>query len=257
MDELDPLDDQQDSEHRPSVKELVARIQKQQQGGHNDTGNHSESSDDEDSPLRIMQYNGPMGDSNLVSPHTMPNYENVPNDAPPRSRSGVYSPTINTALVDSNTRYIEPIVKIQESNIRYNETYLRSVPSTSRGLDQDVQYMDSTYRLPYFEGDLPKYYEHSVRYAENPKFVDLNSRFAKLRMLDSSKGGLEGSSRMLDSSKMFESTSRMLENPQDAVDRDTNNDSGYSTKVYGSSKGNSPSLSGQIDSECLGASSLV
>lgn len=180
----------------------------------------------------MTQYKGPMGDSNLTSPVPMPNYENVPNDAPPRSRSGVYSPTvINTALVDSNTRYIEPIVKIQESNIRYNDTYTRSIPSTSRH---------------YYDNELP-----------NPaKYYDLNSRFAKLRMLDAGKTGLEGA-RMLDSSKMFESTTRMLENPQDTADRDTNNDSGYSTKVYGSSKGNSPSLSGQIDNECLGASSLV
>lgn len=49
----------------------------------------------------------------------------------------------------------------------------------------------------------------------------------------------------------------------DHIERETNNDSGYSTKVYGSSKGNSPSLSGQMESEKtanaqrLGASSLV
>ena len=252
MDELDPVESE-DPSQRPTVKELVARIQQQQSSAQNNTGNNSESSDDEDSPMRMTQYKGPMADSNMASPITMPNYENVPNDAPPRSRSGVYSPTINTALVDSNTRYIEPIVKIQESNIRYNDTYARSVPSTSRGVDQDVRYVDQNYRLPYYDNEMnpAKYYDH------NPKYVDLNSRFAKLRMLDGGKGAREGSSRMLDSSKMFESTTRMLENPQDTADRDTNNDSGYSTKVYGSSKGNSPSLSGQIDNECLGASSLV
>lgn len=48
----------------------------------------------------------------------------------------------------------------------------------------------------------------------------------------------------------------------DNADRETNNDSGYSTKVYGSSKGNSPSLSGQMEVDKahvqrLGASSLV
>ncbi|XP_015838486.1 ankyrin repeat domain-containing protein 6 isoform X2 [Tribolium castaneum] len=228
LDELDPPE-AEEAEQRPSVKELVARIQ-QQTSAQNNTGNNSESSDDEDSPMRMTQFKGPMGDSNLASP--MPNYENVPNDAP-RSRSGVYSPTvINTALVDSNSRYIEPIVKIQESNIRYNDTYSRNVPSTS--------HHDPNYRLHYYDNEIA-----------SKKYYDLNSRFAKL-----GKTGLEGA-RMLDSSKMFESTTRMLENPQDTADRDTNNDSGYSTKVYGSSKGNSPSLSGQIDNECLGASSLV
>lgn len=88
-------------------------------------------------------------------------------------------------------------------------------------------------------------------------------RFAKLRMLESTKvdGGCDRihdtTARMMDSNKMFESTAKMLENPHDTIDRDTNNDSGYSTKVYGSSKGNSPCLSGQTDNECLGASSLV
>lgn len=245
MDELDPPEE--DSQSRPSVKELVARIQ--QHGSHNDTGNNSESSDDEDSPLRMNTYQGTMGDTNLASLVAMPNYENVPNDSP-RSRSGVYSPTVHTALVENtSTRYIEPIVKIQECNARYNESYVRSAPSTSRALD-----LDPNYRMQYYETEGPN--AGYVRYSDNSKYMDLNARFAKLRMLDANKG-LETSSRMLDSNKMFESTTRMLENPQDTVDRDTNNDSGYSTKVYGSSKGNSPSLSGQIDNDCLGGSSLV
>lgn len=101
-----------------------------------------------------------------------------------------------------------------------------------------------------------QYYRQNEVYTDsNAKYSDLSTRFAKLRMLESTK--LEGTSRMLDSNKMFESTTRMLENPQDVADRDTNNDSGYSTKVYGSSKGNSPSLSGQIDGDCVGAASLV
>lgn len=54
---------------------------------------------------------------------------------------------------------------------------------------------------------------------------------------------------------------RLLDN--DVIERETNNDSGYSTKVYGSSKGNSPSLSGQMEvdkpqhAQRIGASSLV
>lgn len=50
----------------------------------------------------------------------MAHYENVSNDAAPRSRSGVYSPTLDTSVVDSSSRYIEPIVKIQEPvNMRF------------------------------------------------------------------------------------------------------------------------------------------
>lgn len=65
MDDLDPHEDHpQDT--RPSVKELVARIQQQHQHGSHDEGAHSESSDDEDGPLRVPSRKGPMGDSNLV-----------------------------------------------------------------------------------------------------------------------------------------------------------------------------------------------
>lgn len=213
MDELEPPDI--DEPPRPSVKELVARIQ-QQSSTVND--NNSESSDEE--PLRISKKRGTMGDSNIVQL-----------DAP-RSRSGVYSPTVvGTALIDSNTRYIEPIGKVQESSVvKYSDYGKYAQPSTSKFVEP--------YKMQYYENEPAnppaKYYEHN-----------LNTRLAKLRVLDSSKNPLEGTSRMLDT------------NSHDQVDRDTNNDSGYSTKVYGSSKGNSPSLSGQIDGECLGAASLV
>lgn len=110
----------------------------------------------------------------------------------------------------------------------------------------------------------PAYYNQNPGYRDsNIKYNDLSSRFAKLRMLDStkllekSKSAVDVSSRLLDTNKMFESTTKMLESPQDAGDRDTNNDSGYSTKVYGSSKGNSPSFSGQTDGDCVVSSSLV
>ncbi|XP_030758799.1 ankyrin repeat domain-containing protein 6 [Sitophilus oryzae] len=262
MDELENHAD--DSGARPSVKELVARIQQQQQNRHD--GPHSESSDDEDSPLRIPSRKGPMGDSNLVQvplghtpgPVRIGHYENVPGDAPPRSRSGVYSPTVDTGMVDSSNRYIEPIVKIQEAGVRYNDSYPKFPQASTSKYDPmnpyqpEMRYVDPGGFQPHH------YYEEDQIPAPTTKFYDhsISARLAKLRVLDSSKGypdsknPIEGSSRMLD-------PNHLLDNPHDTIDRDTNNDSGYSTKVYGSSKGNSPSLSGQIDGECLGASSLV
>lgn len=223
MDELEPPEI--DEVARPSVKELVARIQQQTTSNSNDN-NNSESSDDE--ALRMSKKRGTMGDSNIVQ---------LSAEAP-RSRSGVYSPAVvGTALIDSNTRYIEPIGKIQESSVvKYSDNYGKfSQPSGSN--KQEMRFVEP-YKMQFYENEPPnpptKYYEHN-----------LNTRLAKLRVLDNSKNPLEGTSRMLDT------------NSHDQVDRDTNNDSGYSTKVYGSSKGNSPSLSGQIDGECLGASSLV
>lgn len=242
MDELDGADETETT--RPSVKELIARIQ-QQTSKSNTNDNNSESSDDE--ALRISRKRGTMEDSNIAS---LTSFTNVPVDAP-RSRSGVYSPTIvNTAQVDSNTRYVDSFSKIQDPSILNYTKYPE--PSTSkvdpRYQPQEMRFVDSPpYKVPYYENDhanCPQYYEHNI-----------SSRLAKLRVLESSKvydgkKDLEGSSRVLESNFGPQSQS-------DNADRDTNNDSGYSTKVYGSSKGNSPSLCGQIEGECLGASSLV
>nr|XP_022900401.1 ankyrin repeat domain-containing protein 6 [Onthophagus taurus] len=225
MDELEnQQQQQQQQEPRKTVKELIAQIQKKEAASSKTAENSESSDDEEDPPLQqhptqpsyqcgtslnqsSNHHHHPQHHSIATNP---PSYENVPSmDAPPRSRSGLYSPTTMASLVDSKMRYIEPVVRVQEYDVRrYNE---------------------------------------------------VSARFAKLRTLDNNNtksNALEGSSRLLDSNKMFESTTRMLDNPQDNVDRDTNNDSGYSTKVYGSSKGNSPSLSG-LDNDCLGASSLV
>lgn len=253
MDELEGPEDQQEKD-RPSVKELVGRFQQHQDqipstSGHN-PGNNSESSDDEDMPpMRAAPISGPMGDSNLVESYVS-NYENVPNIGP-RSRTGVYSPMSSSSnLIDSNTRYIEPIIKIQESNARFNEQYKYLNHHHHSGGPspryQNAAFIDSTYKNVYNEN----HENPDVKYYEG-----INARLAKLRVLDSSK--IYDKNLNLDSriEGNFESTSRMLDH-QDNVDRDTNNDSGYSTKVYGSSKGNSPSLSGQIDGE-LGAASLV
>ncbi|KAF5270682.1 hypothetical protein FQA39_LY01420 [Lamprigera yunnana] len=228
--------EQQDENLRPSVKEIVAKIQQQQvMDSLVRTPGESESSDEEDAPLRMVQHCGPMGSSNLVfsQPDSNPNYENVPS-GPPRSRMGVYSPT----LMDSKTRCIEPNVRVQESCVRMN-------PNT--------RIYTSSARIPMGFNDMEvRSYEPTTKYYD----PSVNTRFAKLRMLDNAKQSYEDNSRMLDSNKMFESTAKMLQNPHNVIDRD-NNDSGYSTKVYGSSKGNSPCLSGQVDNDCLGASSSL
>lgn len=122
----------------------------------------------------------------------------------------------------------------------------------------NAQYMDTLLgvkdpSLPYREEDR---FQPEMKYVEfaymgemaSPKYYEgaLSSKLAKLRVLDSSKSA---------DVPLEEKSSNL--HIQDSVDRDTNNDSGYSTKVYGSSKGNSPNLCGQLDNDCLGASSLV
>ncbi|XP_044759632.1 uncharacterized protein LOC123317262 [Coccinella septempunctata] len=220
---MDELDNDNNPDQRPTVKELVARIQQQQSEKQRD-GDNSESSDDEDSPIRFSQQLGIMGDSNL---------SNIPSELP-RSRSGVYNADLGGAVYDPGpSRHLEPTVIINHGR-----------SSNEHSAESQASYV----------GDNSRYYNHHN--AVSTKYVDLNSRFAKLRVLDG-RNNNESASRMMDGGKIFESTARMLESAHDTADRDTNNDSGYSTKVYGSSKGNSPSLSGQLEGEIPGASSLV
>lgn len=96
------------------------------------------------------------------------------------------------------------------------------------------------------------HHEATPVYRYEIRNADLNTRFAKLRMLEGAAGVAKEvpgvSTRVLNVTKMYE-------HQPDVGD---NNDSGYSTKVYGSSKGNSPSLSGeQGEGECMRSSSLV
>ncbi|KAG5883011.1 hypothetical protein JTB14_033466, partial [Gonioctena quinquepunctata] len=236
MDELDPPQGADDQ--RPSVKELIARIQ--QLNGSNDNGDNSESSDDEDIPQRTKQS---PEDSTIVHASL-----EIPGDAPPRSRSGVYSPTVvNTLMVNQSPKYIEPMVEIRESTAKYNETF--------RGYDQP----SSSKRGPMYQADLGFVEPYKIQYYDNASAAEkLSTGFAERRVLTSAKvydneGALASTATRLDRLDMNYAGT----NIQDNVDRDTNNDSGYSTKVYGSSKGNSPSLCGKNDGECLGASSLV
>lgn len=193
----------------------MARIQQKQKSdtataSYDQGDDPSESSDDDDNPQRFHP-----------SQPTVP-YDTIATDAPPRSRSGVYSPTIvNVAQVDPR----------QLQTADYGGVYLhRPNPPLSPG-----------YRYGHSEIRNLRLCEPNSA-ESGAKYTDLNARFAKLRMLDSakmfnsSKDMQGGVTRVLNASKVYESTVRMLENPHDVVD---NNDSGYSTKVYGSSKGNS------------------
>ncbi|CAH1116080.1 unnamed protein product [Phaedon cochleariae] len=210
MDELEPPADNSEDTQRPSVKELVARIQHLNVTTTN--GNESESSDEEDVPQRRKQ---PPHAPDLAPP-------DFPAEAPPRSRSGVYSPT-GTQV----PRYIEPVVEIR--------TY------------------DQSKRVPMYRTDLGFVEPYKIQYYDSAATGEnVSTGFAERRVLTSAK--------VYDSEAGTSSRLGMnyAANVQDNVDRDTNNDSGYSTKVYGSSKGNSPSLcGGKIEGECLGASSLV
>lgn len=228
MEELDPPDDQTP---RCSVKELVARIQQKQHLQDPAAGydGRSESSDDDDHAPR---YPAP--------PQALP-----PADAPPRSRCGLYSPALALdagALPEADEFSSYPAAYAYDPRAR--EPLANANDAGAKYADLNARY--EIRNLPNASG------------AAGVKYSDLNARFAKLRMLDG-KDVQAGASRVtvlnLNASKVYEGGGRLADTAQDVND---NNDSGYSTKVYGSSKGNSPSLSGgQVEGECLGSSSLV
>uniref|UniRef100_A0A6P7FR79 Ankyrin repeat and KH domain-containing protein CBG24701 n=1 Tax=Diabrotica virgifera virgifera TaxID=50390 RepID=A0A6P7FR79_DIAVI len=223
MDELDPPDEDNPDNARPSVKELVARIQ--QLNCQTNNGNDSESSDEEELPVRKK----PPAEPSVVGPSSL----DFPGDAPPRSRTGVYSPTIvNSVMVNQNPRYIEPIVEIREGTKQYSDSYGVYPP-----------------QLPVKR---PQMYQTDLGFVEPYKIQYYDNAVAERRVLNSAKVYENDPAKPPRLEMNYAGT-----NVPDNVDRDTNNDSGYSTKVYGSSKGNSPSLCGKIDGDGLGASSLV
>ncbi|CAG9839770.1 unnamed protein product [Diabrotica balteata] len=223
MDELDPPDEEDPDNARPSVKELVARIQQLNCSTNN--GNDSESSDEEELPVRKKALAEPA----VVGPSSL----DFPGDAPPRSRTGVYSPTIvNSVMVNQNPRYIEPIVEIREGTKQYSDSYGSYAPQLP------------VKRAPMYQTDLGFVEPYKIQYYDNA--------VAERRVLNSAKVYENETAKPARLEMNYAGT-----NVPDNVDRDTNNDSGYSTKVYGSSKGNSPSLCGKIDGDGLGASSLV
>ncbi|CAG9863201.1 unnamed protein product [Phyllotreta striolata] len=196
MDELDPPEEA--TAARPSVKEIVAKIQRLNVSNQ---GNDSESSEEDDLPAK--------GDRQSAS-NPGPSSLDFPGGAVPRSRTGVYSPTIvNSVLVNH-----VPLVEIRDS----------------------ASYAPLK-RTPVYRTDVGFVEPYKIQYYDNA--------VAERRILNGPKS-FDGDDGAAASASV-----------PDNIDRDTNNDSGYSTKVYGSSKGNSPSLCGKIDGDCLGSSSLV
>lgn len=139
-------------------------------------------------------------------------------DAPPRSRCGVYSPAT-----------------VQTEVVPVNATHHYHYSSTSSNNN---------------------IINNNNNNNDEIRHTDLTAKIAKLRMLE---GGLGGTVTVKEGTQgcVTRVVAKMYvdQHAQDVAD---NNDSGYSTKVYGSSKGNSPSFSGeQVEPECIRSSSLV
>lgn len=220
-----------DVEHSNDIKQLGDKMQPNITG---DKNSNSESSDEE----TCSQNDEFIRNDALLSYSS--NYDIFSTTALPRHRGGVYSPTVSNI----NSKYMENVLKMKKTKIGPSDFF--NNPNTSTcdyGFQPEMKYIEFPCLQNYgAEISNSKYYEQG-----------LTSKLAKLKVLGVSKN----SDIKTDAKDTTLDPSYVPSYLHDSGDRDTNNDSGYSTKVYGSSKGNSPNLCGQIDTECLGASSLV
>lgn len=221
-----------DVEHSNEMKQFGDKGQQKIEGDNND---NSESSDEE---TCYQKEEFTRNDAILTYSS---NYDIFSTSALPRHRGGVYSPTASNI----NSKYMENMSKDKNSYMASNE--FSNSPNTNTydyRFQPEMKYSEFPYLQNYGDevSNSSKYYEQG-----------LTSKLAKLKVL----GVAKNSNIKINDRGTTLDSNYVPSHLQDSVDRDTNNDSGYSTKVYGSSKGNSPNLCGQTDSECVGASSLV
>lgn len=259
MDDLDPMHSsitvhQQRDNNRPTVKELVARIQRKQQrlaenlqqcsGDLDDLRDDlendledddcSESSDDEAQPASIHQPSGPMGEALFLQPQPsiINKQQEMQQQQQPRSRLGMYSPTHTIPnqtpqQSSSNHVHLEPIVRIRSNGTNYITSKQHRInENNSCVVDNSVNPIPNSAVT-----NIPTVMSYG----------DVNARFAKLRVLDNAVYDNGNTAHHMHHHHVYNVQHHLATG---SGDRDTNNDSGYSTKVYGSSKGNSPSLSG-------------
>lgn len=240
-----------------------------------DNGNNSESSDEEDNPIRSTTQPGPLRNTNLLQTLPLPNYEAMSNKSSSPSQPG-YPDCRPVVPKDAYFHEIPnrqmPYRDLMENGLpqpsypcqSYNQPGLPQKALTCQGprnrnplyhhqngvfgammqdhmmremeriphcyserLDQNTEVeianQNDHFRGMYYDNRAPMYnYNPGVR-KPAPDHSLLHTRLQSLAI------------------------NTHLTETQSQTDRESHNDSGYSTKVYGSSQGPSPSLSGQTD----------
>ncbi|XP_068618024.1 uncharacterized protein dgo [Battus philenor] len=258
-------------------------------------GNNSESSDEEDTPIRSSHQPGLMRNSNLLQTLPLPNYETM--------SSKSHSPAPQQAQPQSKPYHVE-----DARNMIPKDAYFHELPN--RQINHQMPYrdmIDSGLPLPqypcqphydYNEPGLPQtqiqgrnrnpLYHHQTgvfdammqdhimreieriphRYSDH---LDQNTEIEIANQNDHFRDGYYGNRppaypnfrgnpgnphglrkpppdhSLLHSRLQSLAINTHLTETQSQTDRESHNDSGYSTKVYGSSQGPSPSLSGHVE----------
>lgn len=248
-----------------------------------ENGNNSESSDEEDNPIRTTIQPGPMKNTNLLQTLPMPNYESVSNKSqsplPPTNNNhnhnnfftkdlrpiipkdayfhDIPNRQINHQILYKDVRTNLPMQHFNHVHYNYNETGLPNQVQESRNRNPiygqqngvfDAMMQDhiirEVERIPHF------YSEHlnqntEVEIANQNEYHD--GCYPNYVQNQSVK-------KMPDHNLLHSRLQSLAINTHldHQIDRESHNDSGYSTKVYGSSQGPSPSFSGNIDDNLSG-----
>ncbi|XP_013178354.1 PREDICTED: uncharacterized protein LOC106125619 [Papilio xuthus] len=255
-----------------------------------ENGNNSESSDEEDSPIRTSNQPGPMRNSNLLQTLPMPNYETMsskshspaPQQAQPQSKpyhaedlrpmipKDAYFHELPNRQINHQMPYREidshPVTQYPcQSQYDYNEPGLPQTQIEGRNRNPLYHHQTGVFDAMMQDHIMREMERIPHRYGDH---LDQNTEIEIANQTEHFHGGYYGNRppvypnfrgnphgarkpppdhNLLHSRLQSLAINTHLTETQSQTDRESHNDSGYSTKVYGSSQGPSPSLSGHVE----------
>ncbi|CAH0589299.1 unnamed protein product [Chrysodeixis includens] len=243
-----------------------------------DNGNNSESSDEEDNPIRSSMQPGPMRNTNLLQTLPMPNFETVsksPSPAPMPAqnpyphdvRSMIPKDAYFHDISNRQMPYMDsglPVPQFACPQYDYNQPGL---PNQIQPRNRNPLYHHQTGVFDAMMQDhimremerIPHCYSDHLDQNTEVEIANQNDfRMCYDPMYPNFRGNPHGMTRkpnpdhsLLHSRLQSLAINTHLTETQSQTDRESHNDSGYSTKVYGSSQGPSPSLSGHAEPDPL------
>ncbi|XP_049876007.1 ankyrin repeat domain-containing protein 6 [Pectinophora gossypiella] len=258
-----------------------------------DNGNESESSDEEDSPIRSTNRPGPMRNANLLQTLPLPNFETVsqPQSPAPQMPSQSSQSYDLRSMIPKDAYFHElpnrqvhhqmpyrdmidnglPLPQYCQNQYSYNEVSLPLPDNQVQGRNRNPLYHHQTGVFDAMMQDhimreidrIPHCYSEHLNQNTEVEIANQNEHF---------RGGYYDNGPTMysnytpnhgvrkpapDHSLLHHRLQSLainthLTETQSQTDRESHNDSGYSTKVYGSSQGPSPSLSGHVDDNLSG-----
>ncbi|KAM3957514.1 ankyrin repeat domain containing protein 6 diego [Aphomia sociella] len=256
-------------------------------------GNNSESSDEEDNPIRSTNQPGPMKNANLLQTLPLPNFETMSNKS--QSPAPQMQPNQSNPYVQNVRPMIPKDAYFHEIPNRHVHHQMPYRDMIDNGLPQP-QHNQCQKQFDYNEPGLPQnqvqarnrnplynnqtgvfdamMQDHILREMERiphcySEHLDQNTEVEIANQNDHFRGtyydnrpsmypNIRGNPHimnrkptpdhnLLHSRLQSLAINTHLTETQSQTDRESHNDSGYSTKVYGSSQGPSPSLSGHVE----------